>query len=271
MILGFQLICSPKFSECESGSTLLFLSRHWVTDQKLDLDMILELPINATLLCKAKPVQVSHSLSEFLLTLYQNLLQTANQNFFRICKECPMHGILTSLRICMPKDRDLVKGSGFLDRLVLCLEETVKFMLGKLSNQDLENASFAEMSAAIDAIIDGTDNDGDNVEISEEHQLILACSWLNLKECALLSALIVSTFDTREPEVSPEIVSKCGQILVDVLTKCRHKGAMEATSLAVKDYATTLFANENPVFSRIPETMLRKVLDQASELLQSLR
>ena len=31
------------------------------------------------------------------------------------------------------------------------------------------------------------------MELSDDHQLVLACCWLNLKECALATAAIVKT------------------------------------------------------------------------------
>lgn len=56
------------------------------------------------------------------------------------------------------------------------------------------NSSFADMSLAIDNIVD---SDEPLVEISGEHNLILACCWLNLKECSLLAAHLVDKSDLR--------------------------------------------------------------------------
>ena len=60
-----------------------------------------------------------------------------------------MHGILTALRYCLLNADNIT--SRFLSEIVKTLEESVQLMLGKLFT---ENASFADMNAAIDAIID---------------------------------------------------------------------------------------------------------------------
>ena len=60
-----------------------------------------------------------------------------------------MHGILTAIRYNLEFDNE-INGS-FIEDLLSCLEKSVEFMLGKLF---AENASFADMSAAINAIID---------------------------------------------------------------------------------------------------------------------
>ena len=59
------------------------------------------------------------------------------------------------------------------------------------------------------------------MELSDDHQLVLACCWLNLKECALTTAAIVKT---ALKDLSYENAKDCGAILTSVLTRCRHKG-----------------------------------------------
>lgn len=71
------------------------------------------------------------------------------------------------------------------------------------------------------------------MEISQDHQLVLACSWLNLKECSLMAGFLVKSCDLLTSESGDnfclhlDAINSCGNILMTVLTKCRHKGAME--------------------------------------------
>lgn len=123
------------------------------------------------------------------------------------------------------------------------------------------------MDEAIEFLIQTQEaNHGESVEISVDHQLVLACAWLNLKECSLLAGNLVKTC----PELNILSISKCGNILTSVLTRCRHKGAMEATMSASSDYFQTLLSVGNPDLNKIPLDILVKTLDQIEDYSASI-
>ena len=55
-----------------------------------------------------------------------------------------------------------------------------------------------------------------DVSISDEHSLVLACAWLNLKECCLLASKLFNA--------SLEIVERVLELIITVLKGTRHKG-----------------------------------------------
>ncbi len=104
-----------------------------------------------------------------------------------------------------------------VSHLVSALRLSVDTMLGVLGScgNTGGNASFAEMGNAIDAIV-GEDESG--LELSSEHQLVLACVWLNLKECALTAGKIVAL---EGVEIRAEEAEVLGELMVNILTCCR--------------------------------------------------
>lgn len=47
---------------------------------------------------------------------------------------------------------------------------------------------------------DGEEEEDDSVSLSDNHSLVLACAWLNLKEASLVSSTAVTTFANSMPE-----------------------------------------------------------------------
>ena len=275
---ALQLMCSPKFAQCESGAGLAQLVNFWRRTDHIDVkDLFHGVQVaNCKLFQESLPVisADSKTICEILLGTYRNLMSKAETNFLTLAKESPMHGILTAVRICL-KDELILVPDGFLNQLIETLTRSVQLMLDSLSVQKKEtadSASFADMGQAIEALID---TEEEHVEISGEHQLVLACAWLNLKECSLLSGFLVKTCDlspeiVKNDTLNAELVKQCGEILTNVLTRCRHKGAIEATNLACLDFSSRLLADPDDVFNKIPENILIAILDDLESMRSSV-
>lgn len=196
---------------------------------------------------------------------YELWLET-RLSFLSLAKACPMHGLLTTLRACVLADEERL-GDRFSERLVEVMAISSRKMLQKLSSED--NASFEDMGRAVDAIV-GEEVASEAIQISDDHQLVLACAWLNLKEVSLLCGYIVkhgklvelADGDLLGVSLTPKLVSECGLLLETCLTRCRHKGVIESTNLACLDFSSRLLASEQKPFREIPELILTRVLDE---------
>ena len=171
------------------------------------------------------------------------------------------------------------------ETLLRILKSSVEIMMEKLTksktkeadaNSDIEaSPDFAEMGEAIEDLIGEESSDQtSNVEISENHQLILACAWLNLKECSLVAAQLAKTLgvdpSTRSRSLTPDQVEDCLGIMISVLTRCRHKGAIEATHLAIQDLCTTIFEHGAEDYKVIVEKSLIQTLGQIESFQSSV-
>ena len=142
----------------------------------------------------------------------------------------------------------------FYAHLVDILSASVDYMLTILSGGVKgKNASFADMGIAVDTVVSDCGQESeDNVIISDQHSLVLACAWLNLKECCLIASKFI--------DGASEVVERAGQIMITVLEGTRHKGALEASALAIGQFSACLFSSTNLDLCSIPQNLLTKVL-----------
>ena len=190
-------------------------------------------------------------LSPVLLHIYGQLF-SQRQSFLLLARNAPMHGLLTSLRTSLKLEPATASDQTFYFKLINELEKSVQFMLQILGRP---NASFADMGVAVEQIVvqhsqgETLDTQGE-VHISEDHSLVLACAWLNIKEACLLASELRSD--------SPEVIERAGQLLIKVLTSTRHKGVLEAAAVALSQFCCHLLSTGG--HSHFPEKWLRYVI-----------
>ena len=281
--IAFELACSPKFAECESSALLFNLYLHWFTtntdESLIETLEVITLKKQYDIMSKTirnvlkTKLNGNFLLSQLLLQLYKTLLDQAVSNngkeFLHYAKSAPMHGILTALRVCLPAELPNcaleVENTSLITSLIETISNSVNLMLSILSgsnNTSDQAASFADMGIAIDSMIEDNQNEygnnefEENFSISDEHSLILACLWLNLKSCSLMAAQLISTY-----RLDYENSYRCSKVLSEVLTKCRHKGAMENAMFAMEKVCNTLMLVDDPDIRGIPQQILTDVLN----------
>ncbi|XP_037072254.1 uncharacterized protein LOC119093403 [Pollicipes pollicipes] len=102
-------------------------------------------------------------------------------------------------------------------------------------DDELEVApSFADMGVALESVLVAAgDAAGGSVVLSQQYQLVLACCWLNLKECSyFLGELITACLARHGPGMDVPTLQRVVRVLRRVLTGCRHKGAIESARVA---------------------------------------
>ena len=286
MRTALELACSPKFAECESSALLFNLciywysdsDKHWVNDLKsINLKKQYVILSNTIQDISGQILLRKNLLSQVLMQLYEKLIDQAvaenGKEFLNYSKSSPMHGILTALRACLPTELPskilMLENASFLTSLIDAVSKSVTVMLsmfGGNKGSSEQAASFADMGIAIDSMIENTENDlsnndiSENYSISDEHSLILACIWLNLKSCSLIIAQIISSYN-----LSYENSYRCTKLLSDILTKCRHKGAMENAMFAMERVCSSLAANADQEIRGIPHKILEEVLSDLDE------
>ncbi|KAK0163047.1 hypothetical protein PV327_006758 [Microctonus hyperodae] len=120
----------------------------------------------------------------------------------------------------------------FFQRLLNLMEDATTFFLSALSPKSSDvsySSSFAEMGIAIEETIKTSAvayEFNENI-ISPAHQIVLSCIWLALKTLCELSAKI-STLTNLYSNVKRSV-----DLIVSVLLKCRHKGAIESAGVAL--------------------------------------
>jgi len=256
------LVNSPKEGNCESGALLSKLICNWGKNMPQPEDFLIDL----------------QSVNSYLLELYKSTLNKCGQDFLLCARSSPLYGIITSLRKCL-LDSNSSERFSFnqekLAELIELMEETVNFMLkvlcGDMSENEATNPDFQDIAVAINNIIATSEDDeelGEEIPISEDHQLVLSSAWHSLKECALLAGNLVNLLPLESnPTIESSSMSlknteRCSKILFTILSSCRHKGAIEATNLACGLFASSLLTSNLEPFLAIPSSMLDQVFQQ---------
>uniref|UniRef100_T1IPS1 Uncharacterized protein n=1 Tax=Strigamia maritima TaxID=126957 RepID=T1IPS1_STRMM len=162
------------------------------------------------------------------------------------------------------------KYSKLIHELIDLVADIIKHVLSILaskSNSNCQAPSFEDMGLAIDNIIDaeGINMDENNPTLSVEHQLILSCCWLTLKECSfLMSKLVIKmsfSYPTKSAVLNPTLVRRMTDDLVNILFGCRHRGAIEACSIAMGELCQSLSSEQLPEYRDIPKSILNSALE----------
>ena len=115
----------------------------------------------------------------------------------------------------------------FVKGMLAILQQSLEFMLDLLAGggrgQSGESASFAEMGVAIENLLEvtsATSGDKDKIAISDAHSLVLSCSWLNIKECALLASEAMIGLSPSLTDVDD--FRACAEIMRKILVKVKQ-------------------------------------------------
>ncbi|XP_074101344.1 uncharacterized protein LOC141528942 [Cotesia typhae] len=172
--------------------------------------------------------------------LYDKLFESANLSLDSIKSDLlkgliqgsDFNGSLMAIKELIGNSNTLNVSDIYLKNLINLLEESAEFFISALSPKSSQvhySASFAEMGIAIDETIKNSDinDEFDNQLLSPAHQIIISNIWMGLKNICELAAnfsIKVKNFD---------YVKRSLELIISVLLKCRHKGAIEAAGCAL--------------------------------------
>ncbi|XP_069686859.1 uncharacterized protein [Periplaneta americana] len=220
------------------------------------------------------PYHGTAPLSLFLIMRAEEQLVSLKENIFQAaCSGSPLHGTLTALtRIaaqstgpefgCMSEDE--------VNWILSLLENAISFLLDLLAAKSISKSdvapSFAEMDEAIKSSIQESlcnlEIEEEEMQLSPAHQLVYNCVWLNLKACCNLASDLSCTTST-----SAAILRRCGGLITTVLTRCRHKGAIESAGVALSNFVKNVTSDTNSECKKEGQIMLRQYLTEFMDLL----
>ncbi|XP_006812214.2 tRNA (32-2'-O)-methyltransferase regulator THADA-like [Saccoglossus kowalevskii] len=276
---AYELVSSPKAMQCESGALMWkMIFEKFVCNLGWCFSIVPTSPgiLEVAMVTNTDEIKCCKVLfMTQLVDLLKHQYDTSQSNLLKSATITPMHGIVLAIRRCLTETSYVISNidewKNVIHQIITVTETIINFMLqilfGKKSNPDTDTSpDFAEMGMAIDeAIVESKDGGNDHEEsavISVEHQLILAYSWLNIKECSLLLGAIAEKLplcDEFSGVLSTEQIQKMADMFVKVLTKCRHRGAIEGCNLGFMKLCSRLLSSSSQELSSIPKTLLDQV------------
>lgn len=221
-------LCNSRiFYEAESGLLLLKLL--------LNFPMGVDVQDVPNLLCT--PNNVQDAIMKYLIDkCWEHLLYHDKDTFYSICNNQTIYGMLSALNTYLKCCSQYVDIAAAVN-IILLLGETTTFCLRSFSLSCLHKGddyspSFAEMGESIDIIIESSNyklpDDQNDTQTSNAHALVLNNIWLSLKSCSELASTLI---ESCHQILSDTDIEKCIEINISILTKCRHKGAIESAGL----------------------------------------
>ncbi|XP_077643287.1 tRNA (32-2'-O)-methyltransferase regulator THADA [Lonchura striata] len=284
--LAQDTLGSPRVQEAEAGAVLMktiLQKSDSGTMKSLSLEAEAALTLSSRGLCFA----------QHLLHMLQAQYKVACKDLLRAAATAPMHGAIAALRRCLlqvPEVAVSMQAAELVQswqELLTCLVTTVRditsLLLGALQSQQGPSAdeqaaapSFAEMGNAIGSLImlgkaqGQEEEEGDSVLLSEEHNLILTCCWVSVKEIGLLLGGLAELL------LSPALCAELGLLLPlptlqmatrvfqEILLRCRHWGAVEGCSMGFTKFCAALLNHPDPELQAIPRAVLEQGLEALS-------
>ncbi|XP_075154506.1 uncharacterized protein LOC142228087 [Haematobia irritans] len=156
---------------------------------------------------------------------------------------CKMNGghLFSSLNVInelvQNKAKLLLDSFHSLQQTIEEIEDIILKMLNfcnrKHDGEEINAASFEDMDKSLEILVESSKCPSENHELSRKYMLM--SFWLTLKACCDLAAsmgqYIISSNTQMEGRLS--FIQRNIQISVNVLTKCRHKGAIEAAGVTI--------------------------------------
>ncbi|KAL6044405.1 hypothetical protein QOT17_023361, partial [Balamuthia mandrillaris] len=101
--------------------------------------------------------------------------------------------------------------------------------------------------------------------VGPKGQFLSVCSWLSIKEVALLlgsvgSIVPLPTPAQAEPFIKEEMVGFAGDLFLDILLQCRHRGALEKSYMGLQVLTENLLSCDNPRLHDLPHRWIDRLL-----------
>ncbi|XP_022169134.1 tRNA (cytidine(32)-2'-O)-methyltransferase non-catalytic subunit TRM732 [Myzus persicae] len=247
MKLGISLCHDPLFYKNESGSTIIYTVTTLVYKSELKIDIF---NIN------------NSSVSAYILDLAKKQEKRLNDNFVSNVTDGTLYGLLDALNNLSfeknsPEKNKLNESQ--IEIMLNLIEDILNLMLDTLSSRmdaegKSEAPSFAQMDVALSSL---RISNQDNVQIPT-NQFLLNFIWINIKICCDVAskyAVMLAISDTTNNLCKDTQIKRCADIIADVLIRCRHKGAMEATckslGIIIKHWKESLIWCQNMLTDHI--------------------
>ena len=213
---------------------------------------------------------------------------SAKKNILEASHTAPLFSAITAISSVLnhaitadPADFTGLDWEQYLKGLISLLDDVTAFCLATLTgcetadNEDVLTPSFADMGVAIATAVLATQSAEEGINSvhhtdcsSISYQLVMNCVWLALREtCSLLGGL-PDVFGLVEPSqmcncmqvLTGELVERIGSILIAILTRCRHVGAILSCQSALSKFCFSISSSAIPTVSRLTHQWLLSIV-----------
>ncbi|XP_064621397.1 tRNA (32-2'-O)-methyltransferase regulator THADA-like [Lineus longissimus] len=209
---------------------------------------------------------------ELLMEMVQESMKQAEADVLKASVCNPGHGYVQAIRLCiashaksvMEKSAEWKPCIEKVISIATSILNNVLFLLGGKSEHEGMAPSFAQMGTAILSMIQQTESgeEEEGVVLSDEFQHILTWCWISIKECSLLLGNLPGCLGSSGSNgvLDFQQIEHIGDMLMKILTNCRHRGAIEGCNLGFMKFMSSLLMSSDVEWNRLPGQYLKRIL-----------
>lgn len=129
------------------------------------------------------------------------------------------------------------------------------------------SADFCEITKRIENLAIGAERKGENILLSDDHETIMAASWLCLLRGTALLATIASLLSRTSDQ--EKLLSNLSNSMVLVLTSCRHRGAIDGCYETFLTVCKSLLSSKVRSYQQIPQNIIKRICDSLHTVTES--
>ncbi|GFS68358.1 thyroid adenoma-associated protein homolog [Nephila pilipes] len=258
---GFQLCGHPDCRSNEAGALLISLVYE-------------KLYVNNNVTEMSSPFVIP-----FLMDIIGKMESIENRTTQILPSQEPM-GYLLALQYCLKVSKKVfrdcfhnqeLKVKNFIDMMIDVCEQTLKTVLSFMKGAEKNHCpSFADIGEALENLVHFLVSEDEKskkeINISKAVELQLTCCWHKVKNsCYVLCELGACIYELNiDNESKKGYLFKIAKIIAGVLITCRHRGIVDACSLALNEFCVMLLRDDS-LHQEICETLLGMAFDSLSD------
>ncbi|XP_077286546.1 uncharacterized protein LOC143911527 [Arctopsyche grandis] len=200
----------------------------------------------------------------------EDLIHHSKDPFYSICNNQPLYGLLMAINAYLKYTTNEKDYTSVLRVINIVSDATLYFLntLGiSCSNKgNVYPPSFHEMDESIDFVIAASqhkieEDQMKDFQITNAQQLVLNNIWLNLKACSELSSTIIEKCFEM---LYTEDIESCVDVNMSILTRCRHKGAIEYAGVHLGRAVKHITSQGSSLHRELLASLLEEVITEAT-------
>ncbi|XP_055384273.1 uncharacterized protein LOC129613948 [Condylostylus longicornis] len=206
-----------------------------------------------------KNLDANNRLYEFCINNLSNSFKNFEQDPLLMCKTVHhLFGFINCLNILFSTEKQKYLFEDYENVIEICFDiNKIILKLLKIANENIDentSASFEIMDESLDLLLQKSKIKTDNSIL--DRKLLLLSFWTTLKAtCDMATTIGINLFNLEKEDcLKLDLFEKCLDININVLCKCRHKGAIEAAGISLGilvKHTTNLVNNRSKFYKKL--------------------
>ncbi|KAF8789183.1 hypothetical protein HNY73_007144 [Argiope bruennichi] len=259
---GFDFCCNPDSRSNEAGAYIICLvfKKFYIRTHEF-----------------------ANSNGAFIIPFMSHILHTAgyeDSNFERdVTRAKTTHGLLLALQYCLSYSKEALKSYSYkkptkvvlfvntvIDFCEIVIREVMKVLRG--NNDSNHCPSFSDIGEALEKVVVNQDSQIEKIiDIRKEVEVLLSCCWQKIKNSCFVMYELASCICELDLELhtKKDYLCNIADQISNVLITCRHRGIVDACSIALNKFCVMLLQKNEALHEEICKAILNSAFDSLTD------